>query len=78
MGILSLLAPGSAPPAIREMQSMCQIDCDHDPLIKALNPHNPQRRRRNFGVPFRAINQRSSRRFVGRGAQIWGSDGLMR
>jgi hypothetical protein len=42
MGILSLLAPASAPPAIREMQSMCQIDCDHDPLIKALNPLNPR------------------------------------
>jgi hypothetical protein len=47
------------------MQSMCHIDCDHDPLIKVLNPFKPRRRRRDVRF-FRAIDQRSIRRIIER------------
>src|SRR5271170_1532537 len=61
MGILSMLFPGSRPPAARPDAINVPIDCHHDPLIKALNPLMPQRR-----PNWPPINQQSIRYFVGR------------
>jgi hypothetical protein len=50
---------------------MCHIECDHDPLIKVLNPFKPRRRRRDVRFfPWRSISDQSAELLSVRGANL--------